>query len=201
MEHIKYGVVEIVEDILSIKTCNKTFTQDNNNTINNTITDSICIRKEYLYNLNLNDEFFNTLRQDYFEFDKWFSKKQLEERVAYITVTSQNKLSSFLMLKEENEQENYSDFEIPLLPAKRLKISTFKVSDTGKKIGEYFIKIIFDEAINSGIREIYVTTFENQKSLIYLLKKYGFKFFCYRDTKKGNGSIEKEAVYIKNLLN
>lgn len=40
------------------------------------------------------------------------------------------------MLKLEDENEDYSDFVKPFKPARRLKVSTFKVTDTGKKIGE-----------------------------------------------------------------
>ena len=41
------------------------------------ISDTIILKKEYLYNIDLKDEFFNTLREDYLEFDKWFEKKQI----------------------------------------------------------------------------------------------------------------------------
>lgn len=163
------------------------------------ISDTISLKKEYLYNIDLKDDFFNTLREDYLDFDKWFEKKQREGKMAYITVTDNNEITSFLLLKEENEKENYSHFENPFTPAKRIKVSTFKVSDTGKKIGEYFIKIIIDEAITKNVDEVYITTFKKQYSLISFLKKHGFELFTYTTTTKGNGTLEKEAVYVKNI--
>lgn len=158
----------------------------------------VFIRKEYLYNINLNDDFFSSLRKDYYGFNDWFIKKQRKGEMAYITTTRENKVTSFLMLKEEDENEDYSSFEKTFKPAKRIKVSTFKVADTGKKIGEYFIKIIINEAIRRDADEIYLTTFENQHELIYLLKQNGFKLFTYKNTTKGNETIEKEAIYVRN---
>lgn len=159
----------------------------------------VFIKKEFLYNMDLNDDFFTTLRFDYKGFDNWFIKKQRKEEMAYVTMTKENKVTSFLMLKEEDENEDYSAFEKPFSPAKRIKVSTFKVSDTGKKIGECFIKIMVNEAIQKNVDEIYVTTFEKQESLIYLLKQYGFELFTHKNTTKSDDTIEREAIYVKNI--
>lgn len=157
------------------------------------------IQSEYVYNINVKDEFFSTLRFDYKGFDNWFIKKQKNKDKAYITKTKDNKISSFLMLKEEDENENYSTFEEPFRPAKRIKVSTFKVSDRGKKMGECFMKIIMNEAKQKNVEEIYITTFKKQKTLINLLKQYEFKLFTYKETTKNDGTIEKEAIYVKNM--
>ena len=159
----------------------------------------VFIKKEFLYNMDLNDDFFTTLRFDYKGFDNWFIKKQRNEEKAYVTMTRDNKVTSFLMLKEEDEHEDYSAFEKPFKPAKRIKVSTFKVYDTGKKIGECFIKIMVNEAIQKKVDEIYVTTFEKQESLIYLLEQYGFNLFTYKNTTKSDDTIEREAIYVKNI--
>lgn len=159
----------------------------------------VFIKTEYLYNMDLEDDFFTTLRRDYLGFDKWFKSKQLKGEKAYVTTTKENKITSFLMLKEEEEHENYSSFDTPFKPGRRIKVSTFKVSDTGKKIGECFIKIMVNEAIRKNVDEIYVTTFERQEALIYLLEQYGFKLFTHKKTTKSDGTVEKEAIYVKNL--
>ena len=60
--------------------------------------------------IDLNDTFFNSLKEDYAGFDKWFIKKYDEE--AYITINSNNgMLLSFLYLKVEDENENYSNIK------------------------------------------------------------------------------------------
>lgn len=159
----------------------------------------VFIKQEYLYNLNLEDEFFTSLRMDYKGFDKWFKKKQRNNAQAYVTQNQQNRVTSFLMLKEEGKDEDYSSFDVPLKPARRLKVATFKVADTGKKIGECFIKIMIKEAIEKNIDEIYVTTFERQESLIYLLKQYGFNLVTYKNTTKSDDTVEREAIFVKNI--
>jgi predicted nucleic acid-binding protein len=91
--------------------------------------------------INLGDDFFTNLKEDYIGFEKWFIKKYDDE--AYITVNSNNGLLlSFLYLKVEVNSENYLDITPPFSPKKRLKVGTFKVINNGFRLGERFIKII-----------------------------------------------------------
>lgn len=159
----------------------------------------VFIKQEYLYNMNFEDEFFTSLRSDYKGFDEWFNTKKEEWKQAYVTKNSEKNITSFLMLKEEGETEDYSNFEKPFKRGRRIKVATFKVADTGKKIGECFIKIMVDEALKKNVDEIYVTTFEKQEALIYLLKQYGFKLFTYKNTIKSDDTTEREAIYVKDM--
>jgi predicted nucleic acid-binding protein len=142
--------------------------------------------------INLDDAFFDSLKEDYAGFDKWFIKKYDEE--AYITVNSNNGLLlSFLYLKVEEKDENYTDIVPVFTPKKRLKIGTFKVINNGFRLGERFIKIIFDNALKNNVDEIYVTIFDKrdeQKRLIDLLEQWGF--VCWG--KKG-----EELVYVRDF--
>lgn len=167
--------------------------------LNNLVKTNVNIKKEYLYNINLEDEFFSSLKADYKDYEKWFKTKQKEGKQAYISKNKEGQITSFLMLKQENENENYSFFEKPFNPNKRLKISTFKVLDTGKNIGDFFVKLAIKEAMSRNIDEIYITTFEKQKALILLLEHYGFKFYTYKNTELNNNKIKKEAIYVKSL--
>ncbi|OUL60977.1 PIN domain-containing protein [Flavobacterium sp. AJR] len=142
--------------------------------------------------INLDDDFFTSLKEDYIGFDKWFIKKFDEE--AYITVNSNNGLLlSFLYLKVENKEESFTDI-IPLFtPKKRLKVGTFKVINNGFRLGERFIKIIFDNALKNKVDEIYVTIFDKrdeQKRLIELLEQWGFTLW---------GKKNDEFVYIRDF--
>ena len=47
---------------------------------------------------------------------------------------------------------------------RRLKVGTFKVESTGFRLGERFIKIIFDNALHRNVDEIYVTLFTDRES-------------------------------------
>jgi predicted nucleic acid-binding protein len=142
--------------------------------------------------INLDDNFFDSLKEDYAGFDKWFIKKFDKE--AYITVNSNNGLLlSFLYLKVEGKEENYTDI-IPSFPQKkRLKVGTFKVINNGFRLGERFMKIIFDNALKNKVEEIYVTIFDKrdeQKRLIDLLEQWGFTLW---------GKKNEELVYVRDF--
>lgn len=152
----------------------------------------LSVEKAYFGNIDLSDNFFDSLKEDYNGFDKWFNKKS--DEIAYITYKDK-KLLSFLYLKIEDKNENYSDIKPIFKAKKRLKIGTFKVESNGLKLGERFVKIIFDNAIVNQVDEIYVTIFNKrneQKRLINLLEEYGFKYWG----KKGNNG---ELVYVRNF--
>lgn len=142
--------------------------------------------------INVNDPFFDSLKEDYKGFDNWFIRKYDDE--AYITINSNNgMLLSFLYLKIEDEHENYSDITPSFQPKKRLKIGTFKVISNGFRLGERFVKIIFDNALKNHVQEIYVTVYDKrpeQRRLIELLEQWGFILWG----KKG-----EESVYVRDF--
>lgn len=105
------------------------------------------------------------------------------------------------MLKIEDEKEEYKEFLKPFQPGIRLKISTLKVVDTGKRIGETFIKIIVDKAIKEEVDEIYVTMFDKQEFLIDMLEDYGFKKYTKKKTLRSDGGYELENVLVKSMKN
>lgn len=159
------------------------------------------INYEYLYNVELDDEFFDSLKVDYKGFEIWYKKKSRAGNKAYITRYPNNKIGSFLMLKVEDENEDYSRFKEPFKKGLRLKVATFKVANTGNKIGESYIKIIVNEALKNKVDEIYVTVFEKQEALIKLFSEYGFIQKTTQMTEKADGSFEEELVLVKSMNN
>ena len=101
---------------------------------------------EYLYNIDIRDSFFDSLKYDYYGFEKWYRRKSLQNEKAYITYDSTHKLGSFLLLKLEDERESYTNFDKSFSYARRLKICTFKVTNTGNGIGDAYFDIISQEA-------------------------------------------------------
>ncbi|MGA9048045.1 MAG: PIN domain-containing protein [Dehalococcoidia bacterium] len=153
----------------------------------------LSVRKSYFGNLKLSDDFFNSFIEDYPEYTEWFNKKADEP--VYICL-SENKLIALLYLKVEDKNEIYSDINPPLLPKKRLKIGSFKVVLNGYRLGERFLKIVFDNALLFKVEEIYVSIFDKrieQQRLINLLEDYGFR---YHGVKVGLGG--KELVYVRS---
>lgn len=147
------------------------------------IPGDIKITKTSFKKLDIRQSFFDSYRNEYKEFDDWFLRKSNERAPAYIA-TIKGDIVGFLVLKEEGLSENYSDITPLLLPSKRLKISSFKISVNGYRISELFLNIIFKTALEKKVDELYVTihsTYENRRLLIELLcfhwgfKKWGIK--------------------------
>lgn len=155
----------------------------------------VLIEEISVSDIDINDNFFDSLKKDYDGFENWFKKKQNDGYKAYVT-TNDNKITSFLMLKIEDGNELYDDFSKSMRKCKRLKICTLKVSDNGKKIGDEFLKIILRKAQENNVDEIYVTLFRKYQSLIKFLKENNFKFYCYKNTHKFD---IKEDVYIRKI--
>lgn len=88
--------------------------------------------------INLQNPFFQTLRDDYNGFDEWFIRKSKES--AFVQYDSCNKIIGFLYLKVETGKV---EDVVPELYANRiLKVGTFKIDAHGTKLGERFVKII-----------------------------------------------------------
>ena len=157
------------------------------------------IQEDYLRNMEIEDCFFDSLKKDYEGFSIWFTKKQEEGKKAFVVRNDKRKITSFLMLKEEEAEEKDENLLKQLPKVKKLKVSTFKVADNGKRIGEAFIKIIIEKAKQKEIGLIYITVFPKQKRLISILSEYGFKCFTEKLTTNSEGKILKENVYIKDM--
>jgi predicted nucleic acid-binding protein len=134
----------------------------------------LSVQKSYFGQENLNDIFFNAFKEDYPEFESWFRKKSNEP--IYVSKNEIGNILAFLYLKVEGVNENYSDIEPVFKPKKRLKIGTFKVALNGFRLGERFLKIIFDNALKQKVEEIYVTIFEKRDEQKRLIN--GFRGYC-----------------------
>lgn len=154
----------------------------------------LSVKKEHFGNIDLNDNFFDSFKSDYQEFEGWFNKKA--DKVSYVCIT-EDKVRAFLYLKVEDQNDVYSDINPMFSKKKRLKIGTFKVTSTGFKLGERFLKIIFDNALQYNVDEIYVTIFnrrEEQRRLIQLLEDWGFMYYGVKNSPNG-----EEQVYVKDF--
>lgn len=152
----------------------------------------LAVKKVDFGQVNLQDSFFDSFREDYPGFDAWFNGKANEP--CYVCYCD-DQLAAFLFIKEEGVSEPYADITPNFSPKKRLKIGTLKVSRNGYKIGERFLRIVFDNAINKKVEEIYVTIFNKrteQEDLISMLEEWGFVKY---GTKYSNNG--EELVYVR----
>lgn len=153
------------------------------------------IKEDFIGNLNIEDPFFDPLKEDYgdSEFRDWFKRKSIEGRKCWV-YRENDKVKALLMLKEENEPIPTS----PPIPAtKRLKIATLKVDLTGSKMGELFLKMAFQYCIGNQIFETYLTHYPKQDDrLIPLIESFGFELVGFLEGQ----NKEKEEVYLKKLI-
>lgn len=141
-------------------------------------------------NINLDDSFFCSLKADYAEFSQWFAKKS--EDHAYVFYGDAGQLDGFLYLKVEHGA--IDDVSPPLPPQKRLKVGTMKINPHGTRLGERFVKKIFDHAVFEQAAEIYVTVFAKHEALVGLFSRYGFKQKAEKSTRNGT-----EVVLVRAL--
>jgi len=154
----------------------------------------LSVRKEYFGNIDHQDEFFETFKEDYKGYEKWFNRKSDEP--AYICRSAQ-KIVAFLYLKIEEENEPYPDIKPTFSKRRRLKIGSFKVALNGYKLGERLLRIIFDNALRFSVDEIYVTIFPRrieQERLVSLLEDFGFKYHGTKLSESG-----EEQVYVRDF--
>ena len=142
-------------------------------------------------NLDINDPIFDVLKQDYGEaFVPWFKKICKAGRKCFVHYRNDGRLGALLIFKHEDEA---IDSVPPLLKKKRLKLATFIVSHIRQRIGELFIRLAVDIAINNSTDEIYLTHFiKEDDRLVDLITEYGF---IHVADKTGN-----EAVFTKSLI-
>jgi predicted nucleic acid-binding protein len=154
----------------------------------------LSVRKEYFGNVDLQDEFFETFKEDYKGYSDWFNGKS--DEVAYVC-RSDNRVVAFLYLKLEDENEPYPDIQPTFLRRRRLKVGTLKVSLNGFRLGERLLRIIFDNAERFRVDEIYLTIFPrrvDQERLVNLLEDYGFKLHGTKTSVSG-----EEEVYVRDF--
>lgn len=156
----------------------------------------LAVRQIAFGKVDVQSDFFDSFREDYGggAFDKWFNKKA--DETSYVCYEG-NDLVAFLYLKVEGAEEYYGDIEPRFEQKRRLKIGTFKVELNGYKLGERFLKIVFDNALRQRANEVYVTIFQRtieQQRLIKVLEDFGFI-----EWGKKTSSYGTEAVYVRDM--
>ncbi|MGJ7032816.1 PIN domain-containing protein [Niabella hirudinis] len=187
--HTKAKLLGISEKVFRIQDFLEKSIAENPNLITHKV---LAVKKVDFAEVDLTDPFFDSFRNDYQEFDKWFNSKS--EDPCYVCY-SDGQLTAFLFVKIENPGEDYADISPVFAPKKRLKIGTLKVTGNGYKIGERFLKTIFDNALLFKVEEIYVTIFNKrpeQEQLIEMLEEWGFYKHGIKTTANG-----KEMVCVR----
>jgi len=145
---------------------------------------------KYFKDIDLENPFFDSLKDDYKEFPEWFQKKADAGERAYLFV--QHGIQGFLYVKEENGV--IDDIDPPLPAGKHIKVGTMKLKAHGTRLGQRFVKKIFDHALAIDADDAYVTCFAKHALLIRILKTYGFRQYAKKTTANG-----EEIVLVKDF--
>lgn len=145
--------------------------------------------------VNLNDPFFDSLKASYREFSDWFQRKS--EEYAYVFYRDDGFIDGFLYLKAEPQIiDDCSPSLSTTFNHGWLKVGTLKINAHGTKLGERFIKKIFDYAITYGFNDIYVTVFAEHTALIGLFERYGFVKEAEKVTANGTEWVLTRRFYL-----
>ncbi len=95
------------------------------------------LKYEKFQNIDIHEEFFSSLKEDYSEFETWFDKKSGDDAEAYVFFNSRQRLDGFLYLKREDQVDPAISPSLPI--GISIKIGTLKINAHGTKLGERFI--------------------------------------------------------------
>lgn len=154
------------------------------------IRDDAIIQWKRFQELNLGDPFFDSLKAAYAEFENWFVRKG--QQPALVVFDDNGYLQGFLYLKREVGP--VTDVNPPINIPALMKVGTFKINAHGTRLGERFVKKMFDCAMSARIPLAYITVFPEHLGLISLLERYGFNLYGFKETPNG-----REAVYLKSF--
>ena len=120
----------------------------------------------------LEDPIFDSLRDDYQDFDEWWRHKCIRGMRKCWIVADEGRLAGLIVRKDED----FTSTDATLSGRKFLKVCTFKVSpeSRGIKLGELLLRKVLWFGQANRYDAVYLTTFGNQQTLIDLLDYYGF---------------------------
>lgn len=156
-------------------------------------TKGVAISKVRFGTLDYNDAFLDTFKEEYKPYYQvWFKKKSND--FVYIAKDQEGALRGLLKLKVEEPTEDFGDIHPKFLPKKRLKISSLKADYSSQRLGERFMRIIFETAIKEEVEEIYITIVVrgvNRLRLVNMVKQWGFATYGIKG--------EKEQVFVRDF--
>lgn len=129
-----------------------------------------------VYNLNDKDPIFQSIRDSYPGFDEWLQKCKKEHRESLV-IKGENNLAGLCIFTEETKDQ------IEGKRGKVLKLNTFKISPdfSGYKLGELLLKSVIRIARHEKFHHLYLTTHEEQSSLLAFLEDFGFRILAKRN--------------------
>lgn len=147
-----------------------------------------------LYQLTplLETRFFDSLRNGYAGFDRWFREKAEDGRRAWVHWQEPSELGGICIF---TRQDNEQIADTLRLDGPALKLSTFKVGESsrGRKVGELFLKAAFKYASANRLESIFIHGDEQRHYFLFeLLMDFGFERVGHHPA-----GGRQDAVYLK----
>ncbi len=147
------------------------------------------IEEVLTYNIDIESRFFDSLREDYPEFDEWYKRISRDGRKAWIYRDDNDSPAAICIFKEEYDAIVTDDNRG--LRGRVLKLCTFKVGEKirGMKIGELLLKAAFRYATEHACEHIYITMNPLKQAFLEdLVEDFGFSLV---------GKCRNDDVYVK----
>ena len=149
------------------------------------------VRTMPLLSISCRDSFFDSLRNDYSEFDEWYNRVASQGRNAWVVDSIDMPFAALCIFKIESEGELITD-DGQTLKGEFLKICTLKVQERGIKYGERLLYTAFHYAKKNGLSNVYIQVRKgSHRDLVKLLSRYGFIQF---------GRYKKDVSFVKRML-
>jgi predicted GNAT family N-acyltransferase len=151
------------------------------------------ISLKYLYEFNVNQAFFDSLRNGYDGFNDWYERSARNQRQAWCVTSdiTREEIKAICIFKIERDQSIVTNGSV--LQGKILKLCTFKVGENvrGRKLGERLLYTAFKYANENSCDWVYLHTFgPEQQMLVGLCLEYGFTLA---------GKYGRDEVYLKKM--
>ena len=147
------------------------------------------LKEKFLYEIEVKQPFFDSLRDSYEGFNEWYKKSSATHRKAWCII--QNSVLLAICIYKEETDSIINDNGEKLNSA--LKLCTFKVAPDarGQKYGERLIYSAFKFSHENNISYVYLhARGEEHELLISLCEEYGFR---------KNGYYNGDDVLIKDM--
>jgi len=149
------------------------------------------IQERYLHEFDVNQPFFDSLREGYDGFNQWYLAAAGSHRKAWC-ISNERTVDAICIYKQEDSPRIVDDGSS--LDGDALKLCTFKVSESvrGRKLGERLLFSAFKYAVEHNMPYVYLHTYgKEHEMLISLCQDYGFEF-----AGKYQG---RDDVYVKSM--
>lgn len=141
------------------------------------------------YTVRLDDNFFDSLRSAYPDFNRWWTDRVVKEHRSTLIIGTTQAPEGLAVLKPEDGR--------PLgLAEQVMKLCTFKIAadQQGTKRGELLLKAVIEQVRVARISQLYVEVMPKEQQLLDWLETFGF------ETVKGAVTVRGERVLAKWLI-